>query len=426
MNQATYNNYLLILKEELIPAMGCTEPIAIAYASAKAAELLSVPAEYMEVWCSGNVIKNVMGVTVPCSNGLKGIEAAAILGLVGGDPKLSLEVLTTVTSEDIATTNELLRRGFCSCHLVEDVENLFIIVKLFGGKHKSEVEITEKHTNITRLVRDGQDIFSSEFAIEGSTVTIKGDRSLLNVRDILEFAAEVEIDDIHAILSRQIEMNTAISREGLMNRYGAQIGRTLINVYGNDDTSNRARAWASAGSDARMSGCPMPVVINSGSGNQGLTASLPVIVFAEALQSSRDNLLRALCISNLISLHQKKYIGSLSAYCGVVSAATGAGAAITWLHGGDYNAVARTITNTIANVGGIVCDGAKASCAAKIASSVDAAILAHHMSMDGQVFCNGEGLVQEDVEHTIRNFGRVGKIGMASTDKEILSIMIKR
>ena len=423
MNDTIYQNYVLLLEEELVPALGCTEPIAIAYASAEAAKLLPVSPVRMEAWCSGNIIKNVKGVTVPNSAGMKGIDAAAILGLVGGDPARKLEVLSTVTPDHIARTHQLLAEGFCTCHLVEGVSNLYILIKLFGEGHSAEVEISDKHTNITKKVLDGTVLFSAKAPLDDTPVKPKGDRSLLNVRDILEFAETARLEDVKEVLDRQIQMNTAISDEGLKHHYGADVGKTLLSVYGSD-IKVRARARAAAGSDARMSGCSLPVVINSGSGNQGMAVSLPVIEFAKELGVSQEKLYRALIISNLLSLHQKKYIGSLSAYCGAVSAACGSGAAITYLYGGGYEEISKTITNTIANVGGIVCDGAKPSCAAKIASAVDAAIMAHNLSMAGHTFSPGEGLVQKDVEGTIASLGRVGREGMKSTDVEILHIMI--
>lgn len=424
MNDTIYQNYVLLLEEELIPALGCTEPIAIAYAAAEAATLLPVPPVRMEAWCSGNIIKNVKSVTVPNSEGMKGIEAAAILGLVGGDAQRKLEVLSTVKPEHIRQTHEMIRAGFCTCHLVEGVSNLYILIKLFGEGHSAEVEISDKHTNITKKVQDGVVLFSAEQPQGAAPAKPKGDRSLLNVRDILEFAETARLEDVKEILDRQIQMNTAISDEGLKHHYGADVGKTLLSVYGND-IKVRAKARAAAGSDARMSGCSLPVVINSGSGNQGMAVSLPVIEFAKELGASQEKLYRALIISNLLSLHQKKYIGSLSAYCGAVSAACGSGAAITYLCGGGYAEISKTITNTIANVGGIVCDGAKPSCAAKIASAVDAAIMAHYLSINDHTFSPGDGLVQENVEHTIASLGRVGREGMKTTDVEILHIMIE-
>lgn len=425
MDQKVYDTYVSILKSELVPALGCTEPIAIAYASAKARDVLGEMPERLELWCSGNIIKNVKGVVVPNSGGLHGIDVAGILGLVGGNPNKELEVLESVTQADIDRTTELLQEDFCSCHLIENVENLFIVAKVFKGEHSAEVEIANRHTNITRIVKDGEEWDVGKHVELAPHQAVKLDKSLLNVKDILEFADCVKIDDVREVLDRQIEMNSAISKEGLSGDYGAEVGKTLLKYYGSD-VKIRARAAAAAGSDARMGGCSLPVVINSGSGNQGMTVSLPVIEYAKELGVTREKLYRALVVSNLISIHQKKYIGSLSAYCGAVSAACGSGAAITYLYGGDLDDVSMTITNTIANVGGIVCDGAKSSCAAKIASAVDAAVMAHCMTENAKTFRAGEGLVKDDVEGTIESLGRVGREGMKATDIEILNIMIEK
>lgn len=425
MDQRIYDEYVSILKNELIPALGCTEPISIAYASAKARQVLGKMPERLELWCSGNIIKNVKGVVVPNSGGLVGIDVAGILGVVGGNPDKELEVLESITEEHIAKTKELLKKDFCTCRLIENVENLFIVAKVFAGSDSAEVEIASRHTNITRLVKNGKELDVEQHVQFAEHQGAKLDKSLLNVKDILEFADQVDIEDVREVLENQIEMNSAISQEGLRGSYGAEVGKTLLKYYGHD-VKIRARAAAAAGSDARMGGCSMPVVINSGSGNQGMTVSLPVIEYAKELGLPREKLYRALVVSNLISIHQKKYIGSLSAYCGAVSAACGSGAAITYLYGGDLEDVSNTITNTIGNVGGIVCDGAKSSCAAKIASAVDAAIMAHCMTENSKTFQAGEGLVKNDVEGTIESIGRVGREGMKATDVEILNIMIEK
>jgi L-cysteine desulfidase len=420
MDRRIYDNYVQILHSELVPALGCTEPIAIAYAAAKATEVLGTRPEHLTAHCSGNVIKNVQGVVVPNSGGLKGIEAAAILGALGGDAGRELEVLQDVKPEAVAETSKLLGTGYCTCRLAEGVANLYILVQAERGSQRTAVEIENRHTHISRIWKNDEIIFQDETF---QTVSQGADKDLLNLRDILSFADEVDLADVRTVLDDQIAMNMAISREGLHHSYGACVGQTLLSAYG-DDVKVRACAMAAAGSDARMSGCPLPVVINSGSGNQGMAASLPVIEYAKELKVEGDKLYRALVVSNLVALHQKRYIGSLSAYCGAVCAACGSGAAITYLYGGDYEQISKTIINTIANVGGIVCDGAKPSCAAKIASAVDAAILAHHMSAHEKYFKSGEGLVQEDVEKTIENLGYVGRVGMKSTDEEILKIML--
>lgn len=423
MNPHIYQNYVAVLRSELVCALGCTEPIAIAYAMAKAVSLLGGRPERLEVRCSGNIVKNVQGVVVPNSGGLKGIEAAAILGALGGDASKALEALENIDPAAVRETASLVGTGFCKSALAEGVSNLYLLAKAYAGERNAEVEIEHAHTNIIRMAVDGRDIhIGGPSDTQASAV---GDKNLLNVRDIIAFADAVEIEDVREVLANQIAMNSAISDEGLKGDYGACVGKTLIRVYG-DDIKVRAKARAAAGSDARMNGCSLPVVINSGSGNQGMTVSLPVIEFAREMNLPEEKLYRALVVSNLTALHQKKYIGKLSAYCGAVSAACGSGAAITYLHGGGYEEISRTIINTIANVGGIVCDGAKPSCAAKIASSVDAAIMAHYMSVNNHVFGDGEGLVQRDVERTIHNVGHVGGVGMVATDLEILNIMLAK
>lgn len=423
MDSALYANYLAILKHELVPALGCTEPIAIAYAAAKARQVLGDFPDTVEMQLSGNIIKNVKGVTVPNSGGMKGIDTAAVLGIVGGNADKALEVLEEIRPEHIEKTKELVERQICSCTLVEGVSNLYIVAKVTKGEHSAEVTIVDQHTNITKILKDGKVLLSKESREEETSSDI--DKSKLTVKDILDFADQVQIEDVEEILERQIRLNTAISQEGLDNNYGAQIGKTLMHVWGKGITT-RACARAAAGSDARMGGCSMPVVINSGSGNQGMTVSLPVIAYAEEWEVSRQKLYRSLVVSNLIAIHQKHYIGSLSAYCGAVSAACGAGAGITYMYGGNYQQVSLTIINTLGNIGGIVCDGAKPSCAAKIASSVDAALMAFHLSIQNKSFLPGEGIIRGDVEETIKSMGYIGRVGMRSTDTEILNIMIDR
>lgn len=414
-----YEQYINILKSELIPALGCTEPIAIAFASAKAKAVLGYMPESIEVTCSGNIIKNVKGVTVPNSNGMRGIEAAAILGILGGDAEKELEVLASVTEDDIKKAQKLCAEGFCQCHLQENVENLYINAKVVGHGHTAEVKVVNRHSLITEIRKDGQIIYS--FMDAGDEKII--DKSTLTVENILDFADHIEIEKVKEILDQQIKCNLAISEEGLRGGYGAEVGKTLLTAYVND-VRTRARARAAAGSDARMGGCALPVVINSGSGNQGMTVSLPVIEFAKEWQVPMEKLYRALIVSNLVSIHQKRYIGSLSAYCGAVSAACGAGAGITYLSGGGLKEISDTIVNTVGNVSGIVCDGAKPSCAAKIAAAVDAAILAHYLGCGHHRFEAGEGLVQEDLEMTIKSVGYIGRVGMKTTDVEILNLMI--
>lgn len=418
------SRYVRLLEKELVPALGCTEPIAIAYAAASAVDLLGRRPDRMRAACSGNIIKNVKGVIVPNSGGMKGIETAAILGALGGDHTRVLETLSTVRPEDIKETQELVRRGdFCQVDLIEGGCNLHIIITVWAGEESALVEIRDSHTNITRKEKNGQVLFEQEES--GEQAADQPDLTEgLTVETILEFANTVPLERVEAVIQRQIDYNTAISEEGLHGHYGAMVGRTLLQMYGDSDVRVRARARAAAGSDARMNGCVLPVVINSGSGNQGMTVSLPVIEYARAKNATHEQLVRALLVSNLVSIHQKSQIGRLSAYCGAVSAAAGAGAAITYLEGGSLRAIGDTIVNTLANVSGIVCDGAKASCAAKIASSVDAAILGHCMAMEGEHFEAGDGIVQEDVESTMGNVGRLGRDGMKETDLEILHMMI--
>lgn len=423
MNKTIYENYIKILNEELVPALGCTEPISIALAAAKARDVLGDFPDKIIVECSKNIIKNVKGVIVPTTVNLRGIEAAAIIGLIGGDANRNLEVLTSVTSEHLAQAKELIGKGICEERLLDTKAKLHIRIKLIKGNHTSMVEIIHTHTGIVRIEKDGNVILdiphNEEESNEGLT-----DRSCLSVKDIIEFADTVDICDVQEILDRQIEYNTAISKEGLKKKYGANIGMTLISDTLGKDVKIRAKAVAAAGSDARMSGCEMPVIINSGSGNQGMTVSLPVIEYAKELNVSKERLLRALVVSNLIAIHQKTKIGRLSAYCGAVSAATGAGAGITYLYNGGIKEISETITSTLANVAGIVCDGAKPSCAAKIASSVDAAIMALTMTLHNRGFNPGEGIVKDEIEKTIDSVSKIAKDGMVITDDEIVKIMI--
>lgn len=426
MNRKIYNEYVTILESELVPALGCTEPIALAYAAAKAKEVLGKMPDHITMRCSGNIIKNVKGVKVPNSGGMKGVEAAAVLGITGGDPSQALEVLEHVTDREIDEAEKLLKAGFCDCVLKDDVANLYIEAYAVCKKtEKSEalVVIEDEHTNITHIEKDGQVLFHKEKKEYCQEREKTPDKSLLNLEDIITFANEVQITDVEKVLGRQIKYNTRIAEEGLRNPWGAQVGRVVLEEFG-EDVKWRAVAKASAGSDARMSGCALPVIINSGSGNQGMTCSLPVIEFGKELKKSKEEIYRALCVSNLVALNQKKYIGSLSAYCGAVCAAAGAGAGITYLCGGTLEQIENTVVNTIADAGGIVCDGAKPSCAAKISTALQAAILSHKMAMRGLTFARGEGLVMDCPEDTIKAVGYVGGAGMKQTDVEILNLMI--
>jgi L-cysteine desulfidase len=419
MNTSQSDNYLKILKEELIPAMGCTEPIAIALTAAKAREVLGQLPQRMVVRCSGNIIKNVKGVIVPNSGGQKGVEIAAVLGAVAGKAELGLQVISQVDARDIAQATALCDLGICSCELEDGEENLFIRAELSAGSDTVAVEVRSRHNHIARIEKNGAVLFEQA----DIAVSVSGDKSALNISDIFDYANEVDLDDVRAIIQKQIEYNTAISNEGLNTKCGAQVGQTLLK-FGGNNVRIRARAAAAAGSDARMSGCSLPVVINSGSGNQGITCTMPIVVYAEEMGADEERLYRALVLTNLLSIHQKQYIGNLSAYCGAVSAGAAAACGIAYLEGGDYDVIGKTLINALGTVGGIVCDGAKSSCAAKISSSVDAGIMGYEMVKSGMVFPFGEGLVEKNYEKTIQNIGRMGRMGMKSTDTEILNIMI--
>lgn len=422
IDKKRYDNYVQILRNELVPAMGCTEPIAIAYAAAKTRDVLGRKPEHISVKCSGNIIKNVKSVVVPNSGGLRGIRVAAVLGIIGGHAEKELEVLNGITKEEIEEAKELSgQQGYCDCGLAENVDNLYIEIAATTGDESAEVVIRGTHTHIARVAKNGGVLYEDAEKSKGETEA--GDKSLLDVRHIFEFTNEFKIEDIYDIITRQIEYNTLIANEGLKRPYGAQVGRTLMEEYGDQNVAVRARARAAAGSDARMNGCPLPVVINSGSGNQGITVSVPVIEYARELRAPDEKLYRALVFSNLISIHQKRFIGDLSAYCGATSAGCGAACGIAYLNGADYQEICNTITNSIATIGGMICDGAKASCAAKIAAAVETAITAYKMSAQGRVFQAGEGLVEDDIEKTIQNFGMVGREGMRKTDIDILKLM---
>lgn len=422
MSSEKYNTYLAILKEELLPALGCTEPIAIAYAAAKAREVLGKFPEKVVIRCSGNIIKNAKSVMVPNTGNLKGIKASVLAGIVAGNASKEMQVLEDVTQEDIEKIKELMERDLCDIQMIEKVANLHIIVEVMHQQENALVEILHTHTNITRIIKNGKVLFEKQYDKEDFNAPLS-DRSLLNVEDILEFANTVKIEDVEELLNKQIEYNLRIAEEGLENKYGVNVGKMLLDCYG-DNILTKIRAYAAAGSDARMSGCSLPVVTNSGSGNQGMTTSLPVIIYAQEKKIDREKMLRGLVLANLITIHQKTGIGRLSAYCGAVSAACGSGTGITYLEGGDLKKIEKTIVNTLANISGIVCDGAKASCAAKIASSMDAAMMAHFLAMRDVAFEADSGIVKETVENTISAVGRLGREGMKETDVEVLKIML--
>lgn len=420
-----YKAYVGILNEELIPAMGCTEPISIAYAAAKAREVLGCLPQKADIGVSSNIIKNVKSVVVPNTNGMKGIKAAAAAGIVAGQAELELEVISQVSGEQKSEIQAFLSSAPINVHAVDSGMVFDIIVTLFSGGQSATVRISGYHTNIVYIAKNGQTLLDNTPATAGAPAgAARADKSLLNIADILDFANTCEIADISAVLDRQIEYNSRISAEGLNGNYGANIGATILKFYG-DSVRCRALAKAAAGSDARMSGCEMPVVINSGSGNQGITVSVPVIEYAAALGAPKAKLYRALALSNLIAIHEKTGIGCLSAYCGAVSAGCAAGCGIAYLHGADYQTIAHTLVNSLAVVSGIICDGAKPSCAAKVAFSVEAGIMGYYMYLNGQQFRSGEGIVTKGVENTIHNIGQLGREGMRETDKEIVKIMLQ-
>lgn len=416
-----YGAYVQILKEELVPAMGCTEPIALAYAAAKAREVLGEMPDKVVIEASGSIIKNVKSVIVPNTDHLKGIPAAATAGIIAGKAEKELEVIASVTSEDCAKMKEFLAQIPIEVKHVDNGLTFEIGVTVFSGESYAKVRIVNYHTNIVLIEKNGEKLL--EIKVEGENEEGLTDRSLLDMKSIWDFVNTVDIADIYDVLHRQIEYNTAISEEGLRGNYGANIGSVLLDMEGTN-IRTRAKAKAAAGSDARMNGCELPVIINSGSGNQGMTCSLPVIEYAKELKVSEEKLYRALALSNLVAIHQKTGIGRLSAYCGAVCAGAAAGTGIAYLCGGGYAEVTHTVVNALAITSGIVCDGAKASCAAKIAAAVDAGILGYNMYIRGQQFCAGDGIVTKGADETIRNVGRLGKDGMKETNDEIISIMV--
>ena len=421
MDKKLYDAYIKILEEELVPAMGCTEPIAIAYGAALARETLGEMPEKVIISASGNIINNVKSVVVPNTGGLRGIPAAAAAGVAAGKAEKKLEVLADITPEEIEKISSYLETGDFEVKTVESGCVFDIIVELQGKEHQSAVRIQGHHTNVVHVEKDGEILVDKAYT-EGQERE-RTDRSLLCIEEIIRFADQVEIAKVEKVIQRQIDYNTAIAQEGLSGKWGAGIGKILLMSYGNS-VHNRAKAMAAAGSDARMNGCDMPVVINSGSGNQGMTASLPVIVYGEDMKVSKETLIRALVVSNLVTIHLKSGIGTLSAYCGAISAGCGAGAGITYLYGGRFKEIAHTIVNALAINSGVVCDGAKASCAAKIASAVEAGTLGMKMYQFGSEFYGGDGIVASGIEETIENVAQLARDGMRETDKKIIDIMI--
>ncbi|MFT4104998.1 MAG: L-serine ammonia-lyase, iron-sulfur-dependent, subunit alpha [Lacrimispora sp.] len=415
-----YNTYVQILKEELLPAMGCTEPIALAYAAAVARNILGDIPDRVVAGASGSIIKNAKSVIVPQTGHLKGIPAAVTAGIIAGDPEKKLEVIANASPRQIEQMKHFLEETEITVEHLNSGITFDILVTLYKGTSYSKVRIAGHHTNIILIEKDGNVLKQQEPDLKEQPLA---GRELLNIEDIWDFINTVDINDIKEVLDRQMEYNWAIAEEGLKKSYGANIGKVLLGMSGND-LAVKAKAMAAAASDARMNGCELPVIINSGSGNQGITVSIPVMVYADELNSSKEQLYRALALSNLTAIHQKTSLGRLSAYCGAVNAGAGAGAGIAYLLGGSYEDIAHTIVNSLAIVSGIVCDGAKASCAAKIASSVEAGIFGYHMYRQGQQFFDGDGIVTKGVEATIKNVGRLGKEGMRETNEEIIKIML--
>lgn len=410
-----------ILEEELIPAMGCTEPIAVAYCAALARQTLDVLPEKVEIFVSGNIVKNVKSVIVPNTGGMKGIEAAAAAGIIAGVAEKKLEVISEVTAKQKQAIRAFLDTVPIAVSALTGEEKFDIIIRMTCKQNEVRVRITHHHTNVVLIERNGEKLFEKNVTDMSETQEQEEDYSWMTVKNIFEYASSVDLKEVEPLIERQIAYNTAISEEGLKGNWGANIGRVLL--CADKSIRQHAKAAAAAGSDARMSGCEMPVVINSGSGNQGMTVSLPVIEYAKALGCPKDKLYRALLISNLIAVHQKKGIGCLSAYCGAVSAGAAAGCGIAYLYSESLDVIEHTLVNALAITSGIVCDGAKPSCAAKVAVGVDAGILGYEMYVQGQQFKGGDGIVLKGVENTIQNVSRLGAEGMKETDKTIIQMM---
>ena len=416
-----YQNYLNILKEELVPAMGCTEPICLAYAAAKAKEVLGSMPKRVEIKASGNIIKNVKSVIVPNTKGMKGLKASVAAGIVAGNPDKALEVIAEVTPEQKKAISQFLDDTLMTIVPLNVIAQLDVTVTLYDGQQSSSVRIAGHHTNIVKIEKNEQVLFDSGYEADANSKLT--DRSCLSMKKIYDFANTVELEELKPIIGPQMECNKAIAMEGLQNNWGANIGSTIMS-FGND-IRLRAKAWAAAGSDARMSGCEMPVIINSGSGNQGMTVCLPVLAYAEEFGIDEDRTIRAIALSNLVAIHQKTGIGRLSAYCGAVSAGCASGCGIAYLLGEPLSVIEHTLENALGIAAGIVCDGAKPSCAGKIAISVESGILGYEMAKKGNELLGGDGIVGNDVEETIDHIGRLGRFGMKETDVEILKIMVE-
>ncbi len=418
-NKDKHEAFTSILRDELQMALGCTEPIAIAYCAACTTRLLGKCADRFEVYCSGNIIKNVKAVTVPQTGGMVGIEAAVLIGAIAGDASLKMEVLSHVTDQNREELIQRMNQGIVKVNLLNTAHPLHIIIEAFSGQNSASVEIVDEHTQLGTVKKNGEVLHQLE---KDAVKDNLKQRQALNLKDILEYANTVELAEVEDVLERQIKCNLEISQEGLSNMWGAAVGQTLMK--NEKDLYAKLCAAASAGSDARMNGCAMPVVTNSGSGNQGMTISIPVALYAKEKKYSRETMLRGLCVANLTAVHQKAAIGKLSAFCGAVSAAAGAACGIAFMDGADLGVISQTLVNCIASVGGMVCDGAKSSCAAKIAIALNSAFIGYEMAKLDRGFRNGEGIVKEDVEATISSVGRMAAKGMRQTDTEILNIMI--
>lgn len=416
------NDFIEILKEELIPAMGCTEPIALAYAAARGRDFLGDEPDKIIAKCSGNIIKNVRCVRIPNSGGMTGIEAAAALGAIAGDAGRCMEVLEAVTPKGLETTKEFLDKGRCRVEFLGSPIPLHFIIELYSGFDCVSVEVRYSHTNIVRIMKNSEVVFMTEDLREETEVA---DRSGLSIENIRNFAEGVELELILPFTKKQIECNMAIAERGMVGDYGIGIGKAIQEVYAKSTFTN-IRAYSAAASEARMDGCDMPVIITSGSGNQGITSTVPIIVYAREKGISEERMHRSLVFSSLLTVYQKTYIGKLSAFCGAVSAACSAGAAITFMVGGSLSQIKDTIDNTLADIPGIICDGAKASCAVKISSALDAALFAHSLAMQGKAYEANTGIISDETGKTISSVGHIGRVGMQPTDQEIVKLMIEK
>lgn len=424
MDKYINDNFIKILEEELIPAMGCTEPIALAYASARCREILGCMPETIKACCSGNMIKNVRCVSIPNSQGMVGIEAACALGALAGDASKCMEVLEAVDDEGRSAAEQFVNDKNCHVEFLDSEIPLHFIIEMKAGEESASVEVRHSHTNIYSIRKNGEVLKTASETLKNDAQGIFADRSQLSVENIKQFADEVELSKVRHLFDRQIQYNMDIAYEGMSGNYGLGLGRVIRETYA-ESVVTRMKAYACAASEARMGGCDMPVIINSGSGNQGIASSVPVIVYARENNIQSERLYRALVFSSLLTTFQKEFIGKLSAFCGAVSASCASAAAITYLAGGTIKQIKDTIDNTLANIPGIICDGAKISCAAKIASSLDAAMMGHYLAMKGKAYEAYTGILKEEAGETISCVGYIGKVGMHQTDKEIIKMMLE-